>query len=194
MQLISFTIFNQVDMRGNLLGLLSAHPLSPLVSLHHMETVDSIFPNTNKSQALEHLFKAVKVDPARICQQTVCYDRSHSLTVSVAWGYNVQVFEGNELLPDLLSLQKTFMPWRRSGSIDASRYMFNTRDYPRDTCKRPAVFYLEGTTSDNKVIQSNYTRHNFRNCAKTHQVDNLEKIRVFSEKLEHDTEQVHFNR
>lgn len=187
------TIIDQVDMRGNLLGLLSAHPLSPLVSLHHMETVESIFPNTNKTQALERLFKAVKVDPARICQQTICYDTSHSLSVSVAWGYAIQVFEGNELLPDLLSLQKTFMPWRRSGSIEASHYMFNTRDYPRDTCKRPAVFFLESVVSDKNVIQSDYTRHNIENCPKTDNIDNLEKIRVFSKKLELDIDQVLLN-
>ncbi|KAM1651781.1 hypothetical protein ACFX1X_004516 [Malus domestica] len=37
--------FYQVDMRGNLFGMLSAHLLSPLVSLHHLEAVDPIFPN-----------------------------------------------------------------------------------------------------------------------------------------------------
>ncbi|CAN6689223.1 unnamed protein product [Malus baccata var. baccata] len=37
--------FHQVDMRENLFGMLSAHLLSPLVSLHHLEVVDPIFPN-----------------------------------------------------------------------------------------------------------------------------------------------------
>ncbi|XP_057979577.1 uncharacterized protein LOC131165642 isoform X2 [Malania oleifera] len=105
--------FHQVDIRGNLFGMLSAHPLSPLLSLHHLDSVDPIFPNMNKTEAVEHLFKAVDVDPARILQQTVCYDLTNSLTISVAWGYAVQVFEGNQLLPDLLPLQRTFMPWKR---------------------------------------------------------------------------------
>ncbi|EEF46670.1 transferase, transferring glycosyl groups, putative [Ricinus communis] len=36
--------FHQVDMRGNLFGMLSAHPLSPLLSLHHLDAADPLFP------------------------------------------------------------------------------------------------------------------------------------------------------
>ncbi|KAB2634282.1 hypothetical protein D8674_041102 [Pyrus ussuriensis x Pyrus communis] len=182
--------FHQVDMRGNLFGMLSAHPLSPLVSLHHLEAADPIFPNMNKTQALEHLFEAVNVDPARILQQTVCYDSSHSLTVSVAWGYAIQVYAGNELLSDLLSLQKTFMPWRRSGSIEASQFMFNMRDNPRDKCKRPTVFFLESVVSNSHGSSSNYTRLNVENCSKADAIKNLEQIRVFSQKLELDADEL----
>lgn len=178
-------------MRGNLFGMLSAHPLSPLLSLHHLDVVDPIFPNTiNRTQALERLFEAVNVDSARILQQTVCYDISHSLTVSVSWGYAIQVFEVNELLPDLLSLQKTFTPWRRSVNVDASHYMFKTRDFPKNACKRPAVFFLESVVSDQSGIQSNYARYNAGNCPKANATKNLEYIRVFSKKLELDVEQM----
>ncbi|KAF4382615.1 hypothetical protein F8388_015443 [Cannabis sativa] len=179
-----------VDLRGNLLGMLSAHPLSPLLSLHHLDAVDSIFPKMNRTQAFEHLFEAVNVDPTRILQQTVCYDSSNSLTVSVAWGYAIQVIEGNKLLPDLFSLQKTFTPWRRSGSVEASQYMFTTRDYPRDACKRPAVYFMESVTSVNDGIQSNYARFKERNCPKANAIENLQNIRVYSKKLELDIEQL----
>ena len=189
--MILITLFVKVDMRGNLFGMLSAHPLSPLLSLHHLDAAEPIFPNKNRTQALELLFEAVNVDPTRILQQTVCYDSSLSITVSVAWGYAVQVFEGNELLPDLLSVQKTFTPWRRSVSVDASHYMFNTRNYPRDACKRPSVFFLESVVSDNSGTQSSYARFN-QNCPKANAIKNLENIRVFSKKLELDVEQVIF--
>ncbi|KAK9285362.1 hypothetical protein L1049_024553 [Liquidambar formosana] len=182
--------FHQVDIRGNLFGMLSAHPLSPLLSLHHLDNVEPLFPNMNRSQALEHLFKAVKVDPARILQRSVCYDRSNSITVSVAWGYAVQVFEGNQLLPDLLSLQKTFMPWKRSVNINSSHYMFNIREYPKDPCKRPAVFFLENVLSGKNGIRSNYMRHIVGNCLKTNATKNLEQIIVFSQKLEPDIEEM----
>ncbi|KAL5573258.1 hypothetical protein UlMin_022855 [Ulmus minor] len=182
--------FHQVDMRGNLFGVLSAHPLSPLVSLHHIDTVDPIFPNMSRTEALEHLFKAVNVDPIGILQQTVCYDSSHSLTISIAWGYAIQVIEGNELLPDLLSNRKTFMPWRRGISAGASHYMFNTRDYPKDTCKRPAVFYMENVKSDSNGVESSYARYNTGNCPKVNATRNLEKIKVVSMKLELDVEQM----
>ncbi|XP_068336097.1 uncharacterized protein [Pyrus communis] len=101
-----------------------------------------------------------------------------------------QVYDGNELLPDLLSMQKTFMPWRRSGSIDASQYMFNMRDYPRDKCKRPTVFFLESVVSSSRGILSNYSRHNVENCSKANAIKNLEQIRVFSLKLRLDSDEM----
>ncbi|GAV79961.1 DUF604 domain-containing protein [Cephalotus follicularis] len=180
--------FHQVDMRGNLFGMLSAHPLSPLVSLHHLDSVDPIFPNMNRTQALEHLFKAVNADPARVLQQTVCYDRSNNFTVSVSWGYAIQVLEGNVLLPDLLLLQRTFMPWKRGRNNDAATYMFNTRDYPRDPCKRPTVFFLESVISDETGVQSNYVNQIVGDCPK--RIKNLEKIRVLSHQLELGIEQM----
>lgn len=182
--------FHQVDIRGNLFGMLSAHPLSPLVSLHHLDSVDPIFPNRNRTQALEHLFEAVNIDPARILQQTICYDRLSSLTISVAWGFSIQVFEGNLLLPDLLPLQRTFTPWRRGRNISLSRYMFNTREYPKDPCKRPVVFFLQSVGSNHDGVWSNYTRHAVGNCGQTGAIKNLEQIRVLSQKLELNIEQM----
>ncbi|KAL9457583.1 hypothetical protein AB3S75_006598 [Citrus x aurantiifolia] len=181
--------FHQLDMRGDMFGMLSAHPLSPLLSLHHLDAIDPIFPNMNRTQALQHLFKAVNVDPARILQQTVCYDQSSQLTVSVAWGFAVQVYEGNQLLPDLLSLQRTFTSWRRGSNVE-SHFMFNLRDYPRDPCKRPIVFFLESVLSHNNSVQSNYVKHVVGNCARADVVRKIEKIRVFSEKLELDVEEM----
>ncbi|KAL5794009.1 hypothetical protein ACOSP7_002603 [Xanthoceras sorbifolium] len=181
--------FHQLDMRGDVFGLLSAHPLSPLLSLHHVDAVEPIFPNMNRAQALEHLFEAVNADPARILQQTVCYDHSNQLTVSVAWGYAVQVYVGNQLLPDLLSLQRTFTPWKRGSNVDA-HFMFNTREYPREACKRPAVFFLESIVSDKSSIQSNYVKHVVGNCNRTNAVKILERISVFSQKLELDVEEM----
>lgn len=178
-------------MRGDLFGMLSAHSLSPLLSLHHLDAVEPIVPNMNRTQALGHLFKAVEVDPARILQQTVCYDRSRQLTVSVAWGYAIQVYEGNEFLPDLLSLQRTFTPWKRGANVD-SHFMFNMRDYPRDLCKRPIVFFLESVISDKSGVLSNYIKHVVGDCVRAHALENLELIRVLSQKVELDVEEVCF--
>nr|GEY47102.1 hypothetical protein [Tanacetum cinerariifolium] len=82
--------FHQVDVRGDMFGILAAHPLSPLLSLHHFDIIDPIFPGFTKLEAVKHLMKAVKHDPAKILQQTVCYSSSSSITVSVSWGYAVQ--------------------------------------------------------------------------------------------------------
>ncbi|XP_050206065.1 uncharacterized protein LOC126655802 [Mercurialis annua] len=182
--------FHQVDMRGNLFGMLSAHPLSPLLSLHHLDAADPIFPEMTKIQAVKHLFKAANVDPNRILQQTVCYDRKHLLTVKVAWGYSIQVFEGDEYLQDLLSLQKTFRPWRRGSNIEYSRFMFNTRDYPRDLCKRPPVFFMESVASVSNGVLSNYTRYSIGNCPTAKAIKNLDYIKVFAQNVQPDGEQM----
>ncbi|KAK6282089.1 hypothetical protein POUND7_015914 [Theobroma cacao] len=181
--------FHQVDMRGNLFGMLTAHPLSPLVSLHHLDAMEPVFPNMSKAQALEHFFKAVNVDSSRILQQTVCYDRFNSLTVSVAWGYAIQLYEGNQLLPDLLSLQKTFSPWKRGANVGA-HFMFNTREFPKDSCKRPLGFFLESVGSDKNVVWSIYTRYSDGNCVRTDAIKNLKEVKVVSQKLELDMEQI----
>ncbi|CAM8989057.1 unnamed protein product [Rhodiola kirilowii] len=177
--------FHQIDIRGNLLGMLSAHPLSPLLSLHHVDAVDPIFPLMNKVDSIKHIFKAAHFDPYRILQQTVCYDSLNSLTVSVSWGHSVQVYVGNVFLPDLLPLQKTFMPWRRNKNHNASHYMFNTRMNPRDPCKSPVVYFLQSLAPHGGGALSSFKRFNVRNCFNS-MINDLERVRVFSKKLELD--------
>ncbi|XVE92884.1 hypothetical protein REPUB_Repub01dG0142100 [Reevesia pubescens] len=151
--------FHQVDMRGNFFGMLTVHPLSLLVSRLHLDAMESLFPNMNKTQALEHFFKAVNV------------------------------YEGNQLLPGLLSLQKTFSPWKRGENVEA-HFMFKTREFPRDSCKRPLVFFLESVLSDKNVVWSNYTKHSDGYCIRTDSTKNLKQVRVVSQKLELDIEQM----
>ncbi|KAK9092135.1 hypothetical protein Syun_027046 [Stephania yunnanensis] len=184
--------FHQVDVRGDIFGLLAAHPLSPLVSLHHLDYVDPIFPNMTTTQAITHLFKAVEVDPARILQQTVCYDRWFSWTVSISWGYAVQLFERNVLLPDLLPIQQTFRPWNKRPNPHSYMYMFNTKKLPKDPCARPTVFFLENVFSDsNGVIESNYKRNISEVClAKKGASKKIERVRVRSRKMELDSRQL----
>ncbi|XP_022870452.1 uncharacterized protein LOC111389732 isoform X3 [Olea europaea var. sylvestris] len=182
--------FHQVDVRGNLFGFLAAHPLSPLLSLHHMEAVEPIFPGMSRIQSLEHLFKAVQVDPAKVLQQTVCYDHANSLTISIAWGYAVQIYEGNKLLLDILSLQKSFRPWRRGKNVDSSHYMFNTREFPRDPCKRPAVFFMDTVVSDTNQVWTSYTKRDVDSCVRLKAIEKLKVIRVLSPKLDFDIEQL----
>ncbi|PWZ29197.1 Beta-1,3-glucosyltransferase [Zea mays] len=141
--------FHQIDLHGDISGLLRSHPLSPLVSLHHLDHVHPLYPGTDRAGSAQRLFRAADADPARVLQQTVCYDRARSLTASVSWGYAVQVLSGNVPLPDLLAAQRTFAPWRRAGGRGRGRnatdvlYMFDTRRYPGDECRRGALFFLE---------------------------------------------------
>lgn len=182
--------FHQLDVRGDVFGLLTAHPLTPLLSLHHLEVVEPIFPHMERTEAVRHLFKAVHVDPGRVLQQTVCYDRPSNMTVSVSWGYAVQVFEGNQRLPDILALQRTFMPWKRGGVNEARQYVIDTRDYPRDRCKRPIVFFLEDIASGAGSVWSKYTRYTPRSCHHADTIRNLKIINVSAKKLQQGVREV----
>jgi hypothetical protein len=175
--------FVQIDLHGDISGLLRAHPLSPLVSLHHLDSVYPLYPDMDRTRAMQHFFRAANADPARILQQTVCYDRSRSLTVSIAWGYSVQVFKGNVLLPDLLAVQKTFVPWKRGRNV-TDVYMFDTKHYPRDECKRAVLFFLKSISSSEGKTETTYNRQPSRKCSSDLiPLRNVHLIKVTSEQL-----------
>lgn len=174
--------FHQLDVRGDVFGMLTSHPLSPLLSLHHLEVVEPIFPNMDRIEALEHLFKAVNVDPGRILQQTVCYDHPSNVTISVVWGYGIQIFEGNQLLPNILASQRTFKPWRRGGVSNSSQFVIDTREYPRDRCKRPVVFFLEDVAFGTGRLWSKYRRYTAHRCPNTFAVRDIKHISVYAKK------------
>ncbi|KAF8669885.1 hypothetical protein HU200_051064 [Digitaria exilis] len=172
-----------IDLHGDISGLLRAHPLSPLVSLHHLDQVYPLYPGMDRTRAIQHFFRAANADPARILQQTVCYDSKRSLTVSIAWGYSVQVLKGNVLLPDLLAVQKTFVPWKR-GRNATDVYMFNTKHVPRDECKRGALFILKSISSGECKTETTYSRQPLRKCPPDLiPLGNLNMIKVKAEKL-----------
>ncbi|VAH50231.1 unnamed protein product [Triticum turgidum subsp. durum] len=60
--------FHQYDVYGDLLGLLAAHPVAPIVTLHHLDVVQPLFPNAPaRPAAVRRLFSGpVKLDPAGI--------------------------------------------------------------------------------------------------------------------------------
>ncbi|KAJ1418105.1 hypothetical protein SESBI_16063 [Sesbania bispinosa] len=181
--------FHQVDLRGNIFGLLAAHPLNPLLSLHHPDHTDPIFPNMTTAKSLQHLFEAVDADSQRILQQTVCYERQFSRTISVSWGYAVQVFQNNVLLPDVLRVQKTFKPWKEKNAL-AGIYTFNTREHHPDPCRRPTIFYLDKVSSGKDGIISSY-RKSFQNCSQDKtSIKKLEVIKVVTNKLDLDNKQL----
>ncbi|KAJ1390005.1 hypothetical protein SESBI_37824 [Sesbania bispinosa] len=78
--------FHQVDVRDNLYGLLAAHPVAPLVSLHHLDYVEPMFPNTNRVDSVKKLRSGYEMDPDRILQRSMCYDLRRNWTVLISWG------------------------------------------------------------------------------------------------------------
>jgi hypothetical protein len=81
----------QLDIRRDELGILAAHPVTPLVSLHHLDFIPEIFPKTTtktftKVEAVKYLLAAARVDPASILQQSICYDRKAGVVNSCFLG------------------------------------------------------------------------------------------------------------
>ncbi|KAJ8899915.1 hypothetical protein K2173_019619 [Erythroxylum novogranatense] len=133
--------FHQVDIRGNPYGLLAAHPQAPLVSLHHLDYVDPIFPGLNQIDSLKKLNKAYKMDPGRTLQHTFGYDLTRNWSVSVSWGYTVQLYPSLRTAKELETAFLTFQTWR-SWSNDP--FTFNTRSVSPDPCEKPVVYFLDG--------------------------------------------------
>ncbi|KAE8672722.1 FHA domain-containing protein DDL-like [Hibiscus syriacus] len=181
--------FHQFDVRGNAYGLLAAHPLTPLVSLHHIDHVDPIFPNMTTTKALQHLLHATNVDSQRILQQTICYDHLFLRTVSVSWGYAIQIYNKHIPLPDVLPVPETFRQWKW-GNVLAGVYTFNTRKFYPHPCHRPTIFFLDSVSSSKHGIKTVYKKSNEDCMLFMDPTRKLEEIRVFTEKLDLDYKQM----
>ncbi|KAK7295119.1 hypothetical protein RJT34_18023 [Clitoria ternatea] len=151
--------FHQFDVYGNVFGLLAAHPIAPLVSLHHLDHIQPIFPNTSHIEALERLKEPMKVDSYGLMQQSICYDKKRAWTISVSWGYAVQIFRGILFARDMEVPARTFLNWFRRPEYTS--YPFNTRPFNRNVCQKPFVFYLTQTTFDEVLHETltEYTRN-----------------------------------
>ncbi|KAG6389267.1 hypothetical protein SASPL_150732 [Salvia splendens] len=151
--------FHQYDVYGNLFGLLSAHPVTPLVSLHHLDVVEPIFPNATRLEALKRLKIPMQLDSAGLMQQSICYDKKKGWTVSVSWGFAIQVFRGVLSPREIEMPSRTFLNWYRRA--DYTAYAFNTRPVMRNPCQKPFVFYFSKARTESSMNQtlSRYTRH-----------------------------------
>lgn len=150
----------QFDVYGNLFGLLSTHPITPLVSLHHLDVVEPIFPNMTQVQALQHLQVPMQLDSAGLMQQSICYDKANEWTISVSWGFAVQVFRGVLSPREMEMPSRTFLNWYKRADYRA--YSFNTRPFARNPCQQPFVFYLSRARMDSHTNQT-FTEYTYQN-------------------------------
>lgn len=138
--------FHQYDIFGSLLGLLGAHPVTPLVSIHHLDLVDPIFPGMSRVQALKHLFHTTHDDTASALQQSICYDKDRLWSITVSWGYVVQIVRGIMSPRELETPTRTFLNWYKRADFTA--YTFNTRPVTRQPCTKPFVYYVKSSMYD----------------------------------------------
>ncbi|KAA8518939.1 hypothetical protein F0562_016287 [Nyssa sinensis] len=151
--------FHQVDIRGDLYGLLAAHPLAPLVSLHHLDYVQPAFPGLTQIDSLKKLVQAYKTDPGRVLQHSFCYDLRRKWSVSVSWGYTIQLYPSLVTAKELETAFQTFVTWR---SWRHEPFTFNTRIMSPDPCGKPLIYFFDGVeggeTGQNHTITT-YKRH-----------------------------------
>ncbi|KAG4989732.1 hypothetical protein JHK85_032715 [Glycine max] len=139
--------FHQFDIRGNPYGFLAAHPLVPLVSLHHLDQLSSLFPNQTQINSMKKLISAYHIDPARIVQQIICYDHKRGWSISISWGYTIQIYTALLIAADLQMPLQTFQTWRSSMN---GPFIFNTRPMSSDPCQQPTMFFLDQATKVGK--------------------------------------------
>ncbi|KAM7257204.1 hypothetical protein ACFE04_012945 [Oxalis oulophora] len=144
--------FHQYDVYGDLLGLLGAHPVTPLVSLHHLDVVQPIFPDKDRVQSLRHLFNSAKQDSASVMQQSICYDKNKYWSITVSWGYVVQIVRGIMSPRELETPTRTFLNWYKRA--DYTAYTFNTRPVMKNPCQKPFVYYITTLNYDRSRNQT----------------------------------------
>ncbi|PRQ58234.1 hypothetical protein RchiOBHm_Chr1g0357031 [Rosa chinensis] len=154
--------FHQFDVYGSLFGLLAAHPIAPLVSLHHLDVVEPIFPDMDRIHALQRLEAPTKLDSAGLAQQSICYDINRSWTISVSWGYAVQIFQGISSAREMELPLRTFLNWYKRA--DHTAYTFNTASVNRHACQVPFVYYLSNAFYNRTTNQTTteYVQHQTR--------------------------------
>ncbi|XP_019192412.1 PREDICTED: uncharacterized protein LOC109186749 [Ipomoea nil] len=176
--------FHQIDIRGDPFGLLAAHPVAPLVSLHHLDDVNPLFPNQTQLDSLRTITEAYKMNPARIMQQSFCYWKQ-KWSVSVSWGYAVQIYP-QVLTPKELEMPlQTFHTWR---SWSNGPFIFNVRPVSPDPCQQPVVFYLDSVEGAKKgEIVTTYKKFvgKVQKKCNTGAVG-IEKVVVSAGKMDHD--------
>ena len=129
----------QLDIRGNPYGILAAHPIAPLVSLHHLDYVQTIFPTMTQPDSLKKLHKAYETDPSRALQHTFCYDTVWNWSVSISWGYSVQLYPRLVTAKEMETAFLTYQTWRTNSN---EPFTFDTQPVSSDPCQRPILYFL----------------------------------------------------
>ncbi|KAL6564765.1 hypothetical protein OROMI_016215 [Orobanche minor] len=177
---------HQVDLHGDFSGYLSAHPKVPVMTFHHFDAMDPIFPNMDRFQSTRHLMKAADADQSRLLQQTICYHRQSNLSFSISWGYSIHIYEIIWPRSYLQMPIETFRPWAKP-SAKLPFYMFNTRPRSNNPCEAPHWFFLKSVYKSGKgdEIVTSYARARPRglpacSAGGNHSADSISMIEVFS--------------
>ncbi|XP_059305558.1 uncharacterized protein LOC132057114 [Lycium ferocissimum] len=147
--------FHQMDIHGSPRGLLAAHPLAPIVSLHHLGVINSLIPLMGQVDSVKKVIEAYKKDPSRTMQQSICHDLKKNWSLSVSWGYSIQLYPSLMSAKELETPMRTFETWKGF----EEPFTFNTRPNYIEPCQRPIEYYLDRVFElDNGETLTSYKR------------------------------------
>lgn len=172
-----------MDIRGDAYGLLAAHPLTPLVSLHHLDYIKPLLPNHTKYDSLNTLIQTYWLDPPRAMQQSFCFYNTwwHKWSISVSWGYTVQIYPSLLTPHELQMPLQTFFTWR---SFKNGPFTFNTRPLSTDPCQLPSMYFISQVKDDGTDTVTTYVRHDSDNkCKKGDYPHTIERVVVSASKM-----------
>lgn len=184
MYLIHVHFYVQIDFTGDLSGFLSSHPIFPVMTLHHFDAVDPIFPNMDRYESTRHLMKAGAADQSRLLQQTICHHKQSNWSFSVSWGYSAHIYEKIFFRSYLRKPIETFRPYLPKRK-PRPYYMFNTRSPSNDSCKAPHLFFFNNVSTSSTGTLTTYSRAAARGLppcllSGNHSADFISEIHVFS--------------
>lgn len=132
--------------------------------------------------SLKKLISAYDLDPARIVQQSVCYDHRRRWSISISWGYTIQIYTSLLITADLQMPLQTFKTWRSSSD---GPFTFNTRWMNPDVCQQPSIFFLDQVSKARTGSVTTYKRHVDKEGKKCKRADGeVQRIKVSALKLD----------
>jgi len=188
--------FHQMDINGDPFGILAAHPVTPILSIHHLDTISPIFPNKTRLQALQKLTQAAEVESGSVVQQSICYDKELKWSFSVSWGYVVHIHAGFLPPHEMVLPIQTFASIRRKW--DKSEFSFTTRAYSKDPCTHPIRYFVESVQGPNSnfsqgLLESVYSKEHKEKRAKSNcnqqlmgPLTSVNQIHVWKEPMRED--------
>ncbi|MCO5605130.1 hypothetical protein L7F22_059310 [Adiantum nelumboides] len=182
--------FHQFDVHGNSLGLLAAHPITPFISMHHLDEVEPVFPDLSFMDGMRRLTKAMQIAPSSFLQRCICYDRRRKLTFSVASGYVVQIYPYVLLPRELERPEITFKAWNKK--TGGGEFDLDTRMVAKSICRKPLLFFLEALQLEGDSVVGLYKRDTSSDRKKRwsfcfsymYQPEELQWIRVLNKPFE----------
>lgn len=107
--------------------------------------------------SLERLRTAYELDPDRALQHSFCHDLTRNWSISVSWGYTIQLYPSLLTARELEAAPLTFQTWR---TWSYEPFTFNTRPVGSSPCQRPVIYFLDGAheTGSGRTLTT-YRRH-----------------------------------